>query len=127
MFRKLSMTFAVAVFVAVAAAFADASEFHFALTKSAPAADSKVSPPSELRLWFSQVPQSGSLSVRLVDAGGDLVETGEPVSDEADAKVVGIAIPHAIGSGTYTVAWRGIGDDGHVVRGEFGFEVTAQR
>jgi methionine-rich copper-binding protein CopC len=29
-------------------------------------------------------------------------------------------------AGGYTVAWRGIGDDGHVVRGDFTFSVTAQ-
>ena len=34
-------------------------------------------------------------------------------------------IDQMLDEGAYTVAWRGIGDDGHVVRNDFGFRVTA--
>ena len=102
-----------------------AAEMHFALTKSVPEAESTVAAPDEIRLWFSQVPQDNSVTVRLVDAAGELVETGEPTPDASDGKIVAVAIDHAISAGSYTVAWRGIGDDGHVVRGEFPFSVSA--
>ena len=97
-------------------------DFHFALTKSSPEANTTVAPP-ERCVWFSQVPQEGSVSVRLMDAGGDLVETGEAAPDEADRRVWSVAIGHTLSAGAYTVAWRGIGDDGHVVRGEIPFTV----
>lgn len=100
---------------------------HFALTKSMPEADSSTPSPEHIQLWFTQAPQEGSVTVRLVDAGGDLVETGDPMRNGEDPKLMELAVGHALGAGAYTVAWRGIGDDGHVVRGEFAFSVTADR
>lgn len=104
-----------------------ASDLHFALVRSAPEADASVPSVDEVRLWFSQVPQEGSVSVRLVDPAGDGVETGELASDPDDGKVVFVPVSATLPAGAYTVAWRGIGDDGHVVRGDFAFTVTAQR
>lgn len=101
-------------------------EFHFALARSMPAADAAVPAPSEIRLWFTQVPKPGSLTVRLVNARGDLVQTESPKADETDPKVISLAIRRSIPVGRYTVAWRGVGDDGHVVQGEFGFSVVAE-
>ncbi len=100
--------------------------FHFALTKSAPAADSAVPSPNEVRLWFTQAPQQNSVAVRLINPAGELVDTSDPSLDQADQKVVSVNVDGALGAGGYTVSWRGIGDDGHVVRGEFGFTVNAQ-
>ena len=122
---KRPFLLALALTVAGAATLS-AAGLHFALTKSMPEAESTVAPPDELRLWFSQVPQESSVSVRQFDGSGGLVETGEPTPDAADGKVIAVAIDHALGSGSYTVAWRGIGDDGHVVRGEFPFSVAAR-
>lgn len=100
---------------------------HFGLAKSMPAADSSVSSPEGLQLWFTQAPQEGSVSIRLVDGAGDLVETGEPVRNGEDPKLMEVSVPNTLAAGAYTVAWRGIGDDGHVVRNEFGFAVVADR
>lgn len=125
--KATTSIFALALTAAALAAVpaSDAGARHFALVKSEPANDAAVTSPSEIRLWFSQVPQEGSVSVRLVDAGGSALETGELASDPEDAKVVFLPVPRTLAAGKYTVAWRGIGDDGHVVRGEFGFSVTA--
>ena len=100
--------------------------FHFALTGSAPEADTAVPSPKEVRRWFTEVPQDNSVGIRLIDSGGDAIETGEPTRDEQDGKIFSIAVDRALSGGAYTVSWRGIGDDGHVVRGDFGFTVSAQ-
>jgi methionine-rich copper-binding protein CopC len=100
---------------------------HFGLRSSSPAADATVAAVEEIRLTFTQVPQENSATIRLVNAGGDLVETGELQSDPNDATTVFVAVGTALAHGRHTVAWRGIGDDGHVVRGDFGFTVAAQR
>lgn len=113
--------------VAGAATVAGASGFHFALERSVPEADASVSSVREIRLWFTQVPQENSASVRLIDAAGEAVETGEVTSDPADGKIVFVALQTPLPPGGYTVAWRGIGDDGHVVRGDFAFTVAVQR
>jgi copper transport protein len=113
--------------VAGAATVAGASGFHFGLERSVPEADASVSSVREIRLWFTQVPQENSASVRLIDAAGEAVETGEVTSDPADGKIVFVALQTPLPPGGYTVAWRGIGDDGHVVRGDFAFTVAVQR
>ncbi len=99
--------------------------FHFALSRSAPAADATVAPPAEVRLWFSQVAQTGSVGIRLIDAAGTAVETSEPTPVTDDGRVYGVRVGKTLAAGAYTVSWRGIGDDGHVVRGDFKFTVRS--
>jgi methionine-rich copper-binding protein CopC len=114
----------------VAAAFVVPTSWaapHFGLRSSSPEADATVSEVSEIRLWFSQVPREGSALIRLVDPAGDAVETGELRSDPGDGSILFVSVPGTLTDGAYTVLWRGIGDDGHVVRGDFGFVVATER
>lgn len=121
-----TLLIAALVFALGAAGAAAANAFHFALSRSAPAADATVSAPEEVRLWFTEAPQDNSVGVRLISPGGEPVATTEPASDPEDATVVFVKPGVPLSAGRYTVSWRGIGDDGHVVRGEFAFSVTAQ-
>lgn len=98
---------------------------HFGLRKSVPKKDASVPPPGELRLWFTQAPQDNSMSIRLM-AGEERVETGPAVQDPDDARVFAVAIESALGAGKYTIVWRGLGPDGHVVRGDIPFSVVVQ-
>ncbi len=98
---------------------------HFGVSKSEPARDAAVAPPGELRLWFTQLPQENSISIRLM-AGEELVESGPAVQDPDDGKVFSVAIEDALGAGAYSIAWRGMAQDGHVVRGEIPFSVVVQ-
>jgi copper resistance protein C len=100
--------------------------FHFALSRSVPAADASVPSPEEVRLWFTQVAQPGSVAIRVIDPGGDAVPTGEPMPDEDDGRAYHVDVTGKMEPGAYTVSWRGIGDDGHVVRGDFQFSVSAE-
>jgi methionine-rich copper-binding protein CopC len=101
-----------------------AAKLHFGLSSSAPEADASVASIEEVRLWFTQVPQDNSVGIRLIDSAGEAVGTGEASRDAEDGKVFSLALDSELASGAYTVAWRGIGDDGHVVRGDFGFSVA---
>lgn len=103
----------------------DHEALHFELSKSAPAKDASVAAPDELRLWFTEAPQENSVSIRLM-AGNERVETGPAVQDPDDAKIFSVAVEHALDPGAYTVVWRGMGRDSHVVRGEIPFSVLAQ-
>lgn len=123
--RVLSL---LAIFV-IASAFVTvdaSSDRHFGLSKSVPAAGASVGAPDEITLWFTQVPQENSISIRLVDAKGDLVPSTDPKQDAQDGKVFSITPSSTLGTGSYTVAWRGIGQDGHTVRGDFGFSVATR-
>ncbi len=99
---------------------------HFALSKSAPAADSTVSDPSEVRLWFTESPEEGTASIRLLNSDGDPVHTSEIVPDAEDSSILSVALHGSLDAGEYTVAWRAMGGDGHIVRGTFAFSVGAQ-
>ncbi len=112
--------------VAGAVPVSSASDLHFALSKSAPEPDANVPAPAEIRLWFTEEPQDNSISIRLLDSRGDRVETGEVTQDREEPTVFSVSIDRMLSAGSYRVAWRGIGQDGHPVRGDFAFTVTAQ-
>ncbi len=46
--------------------------------------------------------------------------------DEHDASIYSVSVGRTLPAGSYTVSWRGIGDDGHVARGDYTFAVSAE-
>jgi methionine-rich copper-binding protein CopC len=60
------------------------------------------------------------LTLMVVLAAADVTQ------DADDQRSFGVALEHALSSGTYTVAWRAIGADGHVVRADYQFTVVAK-
>ena len=100
--------------------------FHLQLNESAPEAESTVTAPSEVRLWFSHVPQEGTTSIRVGNAEGEALHTGDVTQDAEEAMAFSVALHGTLAAGTYTVAWRALGQDGHAVRGDFPFTVSAQ-
>jgi methionine-rich copper-binding protein CopC len=112
--------------VAVLVAAVPPASMHFALNRSAPSAGESVQAPSVITLWFTEVPQDNSISIRLVDARGALVASSDARQAGDDETRFSIRPEATLAPGGYTVAWRGIGQDGHTVRGDFGFTVTAR-
>ena len=78
-----------------------------------------------IALWFTEAPQENSVSIRLIDASGSLVETGDVERDVEDEVEFTAAVGGHVMAGDYTVSWRAMGSDGHVVRGDFAFSVLA--
>lgn len=112
--------------VAVIAAATPATRAHFGLSKSLPEAGTTVTSPDEVRLWFTQEPQEGTVQIRVVEAEDAGVHVMDPVQDEEDGRVFSIVLHGTLPPATYTVSWRGMSADGHVVRETFPFTVTAQ-
>jgi methionine-rich copper-binding protein CopC len=104
----------------------DVSVFHFALSKSMPEADAVVASPSEVKLWFTQAPQEGTTSIRVLGGDAEPIHTADVVQDAEDGSIFSVALHGTLAPGQYTVAWRALGEDGHVVRGDFSFSVTAR-
>ena len=95
---------------------------HTHLEKSSPANGSTLSKaPTELVLTFEEDVQVTAVSI----------ETGDHVKQ--DMKLIpvtakSISLPlHALNPGAYTVNWRALGDDGHVMTGHFSFTIAASK
>jgi len=99
--------------------------FHLQLDRSYPAADTTLPSPTEIRLWFSQVPQATATSLRLIRNGEPVAAVGDLQADASDGKVFAAPLRDTLPAGSYTVSWRTMAADGHVVRGDFDFTVTA--
>jgi methionine-rich copper-binding protein CopC len=124
-FAVLAAAAALAMVSNPPAASADDLAVHLQLDRSAPAADTTVASPSEIRLWFSQVPQASATSLRLIRNGAPVDGVGELQPDAGDASVFAAPVERALQEGAYTVSWRTMAADGHVVRGDFSFTVRA--
>lgn len=125
-FRTTALTLALLCGLVAATHVDTDAGVHFALSKSAPEADATVEAPSEIRLWFTQEPQEGTTSIRLVEAEDAGVHATEATQDSEDPTSFFVELHGTLAPGTYTVSWRGMGQDGHVVRDSFQFSVTAR-
>lgn len=99
---------------------------HFELRHSVPAADTVLeASPDRIQLWFSQEPQTEGARIRLVDGAGELVALGAtaPVPDTATS--LRADVPTALDAGAYTIHWRAMARDGHVVTGEIPFSIRS--
>jgi methionine-rich copper-binding protein CopC len=96
------------------------------MERSEPADGSKVQSVSEIRLYFTGAPLMRGASVRVVTSGRQLMRSTPPAPDAEDPKQVFVHMEPPLGPGTYVVQWRCIADDGHVMRGDFTFEVVPE-
>ncbi len=101
---------------------------HLALEESSPKRDETVavSPPA-VTLWFSEAPQMAGTSVRLLPKGGEPLDLEPATANEDDPSVVVLDVGEKLADGDYEVMWRAMAQDGHTIRGDFGFTVTTDR
>ena len=110
--------------VATAPLYADAVIKHFALSSSTPKAESTVGELHAIQLTFTQVPQDDGRLIRLTSPQGQQVQLSAVQMDAErimSARIQGGSLV----DGIYTVNWRGAGDDGHFVTGEYTFTLQA--
>ena len=96
---------------------------HTHLEKSEPAAGAKLTAaPKQVELWFNEKIDVAVSKLELTSPSGK-VELGSAHS--MGDKALMAAIKGMVPPGTYTVAWQTAGDDGHVVKGDYTFSVSA--
>ena len=96
---------------------------HASLESSSPGAFAVLeASPADVRLRFSEVPQAGFTSVRLVDAENRDRAVGSVVADPNDARTL-VATVDPLPDGLYVVVWSVVSADGHRVAGSFAFSV----
>lgn len=95
---------------------------HLKLDKSDPKADSTLAAsPKAVSLWFSQEVELPATKISLTDAGKKEIATKALAKAEDGAVVAGLSGP--LSAGKYTVSWRTMAKDGHVIKGDFSFSV----
>jgi methionine-rich copper-binding protein CopC len=109
------------VFAVLLLAFASLAAAHTPLTASVPAAKATVSAPvRQIVLEFGG--DVRLTAVVLTDAQGGNRKVAAPPA--AVAKKFSLAVEEELRPGPYTVTWRAVGADTHVISGEIPFTVA---
>ncbi len=130
--RRATLASAIGVLALVLAAghtlSAEASAVrHLALERSIPEAEASVGQGlEEVRLFFTQPPQPTGTSIRIVDAGDQLMEATDAQPDGDDPSEIFVRLEGALAPGNYTVHWRALAQDSHPANGDFEFEVVTE-
>ena len=124
--KQLCAALGFALMLGLTAATPPSAVPHFALSSSSPEAGSTVEAPNEVRLTFTEEPQEGTVQIRILEAEDAGVHVMDVAQDGDDVTSFFIELHGTLPPATYTVSWRGMGADGHVVRDTFQFTVSAQ-
>lgn len=104
-------------------AFAPHAHAHAQLVKAEPAQRATVSEaPAKVSLSFNEEIEGAYASLSVVDASGKPVTDAKPALASDDPKSLVLALP-ALAPGTYTVKYRVLSVDGHVVEASYDFTV----
>jgi methionine-rich copper-binding protein CopC len=96
---------------------------HAVLVKSAPARRAVLNhPPARVELWFNERLEPAYSSLSVTDASGVGVDRGDVTIDVEDPRRLWVSLS-ALAPGRYTVRFRVLSVDGHVVESSFPFSV----
>jgi methionine-rich copper-binding protein CopC len=100
---------------------------HAVLVRSAPAARAALArPPERVQLWFNERLESAYSTVSVWDDAGHRVDAADAAVDPAEPTRLSVGVP-ALGAGTYTVKFRVLSVDGHLVESQLSFTVRGAR
>lgn len=96
---------------------------HATLVKSDPPRRASLSsPPKQIQLWFNEKIEGSYASVSVLDSNKNSITENSPEVVTDDPKSVILNLPQ-IESGRYTVQYRVMSVDGHVIESSFDFNV----
>ncbi len=100
---------------------------HLKLVKSSPAADTVMATaPTAIRLWLSEPAEVPATKIAITTAAGVAVKTSAVTRAATKDAPLEAKIPTPLANGAYTVTWKAMSKDGHVVNGTFAFTVGAK-
>ena len=118
---------AVAVVLATVAWCAPASWAHAVLVRSSPAARATLArPPERVHLWFNERLEPAYSRASVWDAAGRQVDASDAAVAAAEPTRLTVELP-ALKPGMYTVKFRVLSVDGHLVESQFPFTVREPR
>lgn len=96
---------------------------HAVLVKSSPARRAALAhPPARVELWFNERLEPAYSSVTVTNAAGERVDLGDASVGPDDPRRLAVSLP-PLPPGRYTVGFRVLSVDGHVVASSFPFTV----
>jgi methionine-rich copper-binding protein CopC len=100
---------------------------HAYLVRSSPAGRAVVArSPARVQLWFNERLEPAYSSVTVRSADGRQVDAGDVRVGPAEPAQLSVAVPPLV-AGVYTVKYRVLSVDGHIVEAEFAFTVREGR
>lgn len=108
-------------FAALAALLSSAALAHTRLDSSEPATGTEVAAPTEIVLTFSE-PVHVTAVVLRTNVGVE-----QPIGDipPGPAESFSVPVTATLAAGEYSVSWRAVSADTHIVSGEFSFAVVS--
>jgi len=128
LFSGATVRVARAVLVLLALCFTTSGAWaHAYLTKAAPAQRAVVfAPPERVQLWFNERLEANFCTLTVTDAAGAVVDKGDMKAAADDPKQLTVGLK-PLTAGVYTVKFRVLSVDGHVVSNQFTFTVRERR
>ena len=80
-----------------------------------------VSPPN-VRMWFDGAIEPVFSTLRVQDASGKQVDSGDGHVDPSDPTLLEVSLP-PLPAGTYRVIWSVVARDGHRTEGDYTFTI----
>ena len=100
---------------------------HAVLVRSTPAARAVLShPPDRVRLWFNERLEPAFSSVTVWSGSGARMDRQDVRVGPDDPNQLSVTLP-ALDPGTYTVRFRVLSVDGHIVEGSFPFTIKTKQ
>jgi len=94
---------------------------HAVLVKSSPARRAMlVRAPARVQLWFNERLEPAFSALAVVDATGQQVDLKDVRVGPDDPRLLSVSLP-PLSPGTYTVRFRVLSVDGHIVESEYPF------
>jgi methionine-rich copper-binding protein CopC len=99
---------------------------HAYLVKSSPARRAVLSnPPARVALWFNERLEAQFSQLSVWNAEGQQVDGGDVQVGPDDGKRLSVGVP-TLPAGSFTVKYRVLSVDGHIVEAEFPFTIRSR-
>jgi copper resistance protein C len=96
---------------------------HAILVKSQPAKDETVKEsPKQIDLWFNDAVRSEYKALAVIDSSGKRVDNHDVEQSLTDGSHIHATVPN-LAAGTYTIRYRVVSEDTHIVTGKFEFTI----
>ena len=123
MFQRMQL-FAAAAIIGLAIASPAGALAHAHYDHSDPAEGAALSAaPSTVTIWFTEELQQQDSWIHVLDTNGNRVDMDDSAILVDDETALKVSLRPGLGTGTYTVSWQNLSQDGDGLAGSFAFGI----